>query len=228
MDTPQWGDPYFQEAKDRNTQLVAGQTVTLVKDVSEMDRFGRLLRFVYLANGTFVNAELVRQGYAFAATYPPDVAHSATFASLQREAQAASRGLWGVQPTEPPPPTEPPTPTEPPPATPKAAGDVQITYILFDGAVHQVESDEYVVISNGGRSPVNIGGWRLNAGDPRHYFVFPDIDLQHGQSCRVYTNEIHHETCSLSFGSGHEIWSNGGDCGYLYDSAGDEVSTYCY
>jgi hypothetical protein len=62
---------------------------------SETDRYGRLLRYVYLTDGTFVNAELVRQGYAQVATYPPDVAHQELFVALQQEAREAAVGLWG-------------------------------------------------------------------------------------------------------------------------------------
>lgn len=95
MDTPERGDFFYHEATEANRQLVEGQTVTLVKDVSETDRYGRLLRYVYLPNGTFVNAELVRQGYAQILTYPPDVKYQELFAQLQREAREAGLGLWG-------------------------------------------------------------------------------------------------------------------------------------
>jgi hypothetical protein len=101
-------------------------------------------------------------------------------------------------------------------------------FILADGAVPQVESDEYAVIQNQGGTAVDLSGWRLNAGDPGQNFIFPPFDLQPGQSCRVYTNEVHPETCGFSFGSGRAIWNNGGDCGYLYDANGNEVSRYCY
>ena len=94
MDTPERGDFFFSEATEANRQLVEGALVILVKDVSETDRYGRLLRYVYLADGTFVNAELVRQGYAVGATFPPDVRHQALFLALEREARAAGRGLW--------------------------------------------------------------------------------------------------------------------------------------
>ena len=46
-------------------------------------------------HGEMVNATLVREGYAMASTYPPDVRYSELFASLQREAREAARGLWG-------------------------------------------------------------------------------------------------------------------------------------
>lgn len=99
IDTPEVNDPrpemraLAQAATTANTDLVAGKEVTLVKDISETDRFGRLLRYVYV-DGVFVNAELVRRGYAQAATYPPDVQYADLFLSLQREARAAGRGLW--------------------------------------------------------------------------------------------------------------------------------------
>jgi hypothetical protein len=64
--------------------------------------------------------------------------------------------------------------------------------------------------------------------EARQDFVFPAMELQPGQSCRVYTNEVHPDTCGFSFGSGREIWNNGGDCGYLYDASAAEVSRYCY
>jgi hypothetical protein len=105
---------------------------------------------------------------------------------------------------------------------------VQITSIFFDGVVARVESDEYAVITNNGGQAVNLSGWRLNAGDPGQDFSFPGFDLGPGQSCRVYTNENHPEHCGFSFGRGQAIWNNGGDCGYLYDADGNEVSRYCY
>ncbi|MCI0396238.1 MAG: thermonuclease family protein [Chloroflexi bacterium] len=95
MDTPERGDPFYSAATEANRLLVEGQTVLLVKDVSETDRYGRLLRYVYLPDGTFVNAKLVRQGYAQVATFPPDVRHQELFLDLQRAARAAGRGIWG-------------------------------------------------------------------------------------------------------------------------------------
>ena len=49
---------------------------------------------MYLPDGGFVNAELVRQGYAQLATFPPDVAQEATIRAAQQEAMAAGRGIW--------------------------------------------------------------------------------------------------------------------------------------
>jgi len=100
IDTPELHHPtkpvgyYAQEAYEKNRDLVEGKTVYLEKDVSETDRYGRLLRYVYVGD-VFVNAYLVQQGYAQVSTYPPDVKYQEQFLELQREAREAGRGLWG-------------------------------------------------------------------------------------------------------------------------------------
>jgi micrococcal nuclease len=85
---------FGREASAKNKELVEGKSVRLEKDVSDRDRYGRLLRFVYLEDGTFVNDELVRQGYAYADTFPPDVSKADQFREAQREARENRRGLW--------------------------------------------------------------------------------------------------------------------------------------
>jgi micrococcal nuclease len=104
MDAPEEDQPLFDEATEANRLLVEGQIVTMNKDVTETDRFGRLLRYVYLGDGTFVNGELVRQGYAQEAAFPPDVAQQELLLQLQLEARESGRGLWGqtAEPTRPP------------------------------------------------------------------------------------------------------------------------------
>jgi len=78
---------------------VEGKVVRLEKDVSETDKYGRLLRYVWVGD-LFVNAELVRLGYAQVATYPPDVKYQDIFLKLQREARETGRGLWASQPAQ--------------------------------------------------------------------------------------------------------------------------------
>ena len=88
IDTPEMGQPNAAAARDQNAALVNGKSVRLEKDVSETDRYSRLLRYVWVGD-IMVNAELVRQGYAQAATFPPDVKYQKKFSALQKEAQTA-------------------------------------------------------------------------------------------------------------------------------------------
>ena len=93
IECPEPGQYGYEQATQVNRQLAEGKTVRLAKDVSDTDQHGRLLRYVYLGD-IFVNAELIRSGYATAWTYPPDVAFSDLFVQLESEARGAGRGLW--------------------------------------------------------------------------------------------------------------------------------------
>lgn len=96
IDTPELGDNpdcYGQESFEKNKELVENGIVGLEKDVSETDRYGRLLRYVYMGD-LLINDVLVRQGYANASSYPPDVKYQSQFTDAQIEARDNNRGLW--------------------------------------------------------------------------------------------------------------------------------------
>ena len=101
VDTPESvtpGEPvecFGRRAGALNERLVAGRRVRLRFDREYRDRYGRLLAYVH-ARGRFVNAELVRRGFARTLTIPPNDAHAELFARLEREAGRAGRGLWDI------------------------------------------------------------------------------------------------------------------------------------
>ena len=87
------GRPAYRDAaRQANEALVLRRPVKLVLDVQPRDRHGRLLAYVYVG-GQFVNAELVRRGYAEVVGYPPNVQQRAEMVELQRQARQARRGL---------------------------------------------------------------------------------------------------------------------------------------
>lgn len=79
---------------DFTRQLVEGKRVSLEFDVEKQDRYKRLLAYVYLKDGTFVNAQIIRQGYASLMTFPPNVKYADLFLKLYQEARDNKRGLW--------------------------------------------------------------------------------------------------------------------------------------
>jgi len=91
---------FAKEASEKNKSLVLGKKVRLEKDISEMDRYKRLLRYVWVEDENnleiFVNEYMVKEGYATALTYPPDVKYSQQFKNAEREARQVGRGLWGI------------------------------------------------------------------------------------------------------------------------------------
>jgi micrococcal nuclease len=93
IDAPESGEFYYLEAKQINEGLVAGKNVRLERDVSDKDSYGRLLRYVYIGDN-FANAEIVRQGCAWAVAYPPDVKYQIYLEAMEKEARQSKRGVW--------------------------------------------------------------------------------------------------------------------------------------
>jgi micrococcal nuclease len=86
---------YGEPAARFNAGLVSGERVRLIQDRDRRDRYGRLLAYVYRERDRlFVNAELVRRGYAQPLTIPPNVTYAKKFRTLASQARSARRGLW--------------------------------------------------------------------------------------------------------------------------------------
>jgi micrococcal nuclease len=93
-------EPYGREASSFAERHLAGATVRLAGDVEPRDRYGRLLAYVWLADGTFWNALLAAEGYAQQLTIPPNVAYAGLFRRLVAEARQQRRGLWARSVTQ--------------------------------------------------------------------------------------------------------------------------------
>ena len=93
INTPEKGQFYYQEAKDKLTSLVEGKEVSLVKDKTNNDRYGRLLRYVYL-DDIFINEVMVEEGYAEAIEYKPNLAHQDVLEAAELEAKRQNLGIW--------------------------------------------------------------------------------------------------------------------------------------
>ena len=100
IDTPEEVDPrkpiqcFAKEAAEENKKLVEGKYITFYKDISGQDKYGRWLGYVYLADGTFVNLELVKEGLGFAYPYPPDTSKKEIFKEAEATARQSNLGLW--------------------------------------------------------------------------------------------------------------------------------------
>lgn len=117
IDTPETVDPrkpvqcFGVEASNKNKEFVGGKRVRLEKDISETDKYGRLLRYVYV-DDIFVNLKLVQDGFAYSSTYPPDIKYQDQFVEAQRVAREQNKGLWNTCPAEPSSPVIAPTTTQ--------------------------------------------------------------------------------------------------------------------
>ncbi|MBZ9787597.1 thermonuclease family protein [Psychroflexus sp. CAK57W] len=103
VDTPETVHPrkpveyYGREASNYVKEILKNQRIRLEFDVDKTDRYGRILAYVYLEDGTFLNEELVKNGYAQVSTFPPNVKYSKHFLKLERHARENDLGLWKKQ-----------------------------------------------------------------------------------------------------------------------------------
>lgn len=88
---------YGKEASAYLRKRISGKKVRLEYDVQRYDRYRRTLAYIYLEDGTFINAEMVRKGYAVVLTIAPNVKYADKFILYQQEARKNQRGLWGVK-----------------------------------------------------------------------------------------------------------------------------------
>jgi micrococcal nuclease len=105
MDAPETVEPqkpvecFGPEASAQNKELVEGQTVRLEKDLTDRDKYDRLLRYVYIGE-TLVNQKLVQLGFARAWAYPPDVKYQDRINEAEQAAKKSQSGLWSACPAQ--------------------------------------------------------------------------------------------------------------------------------
>ncbi len=226
IDTPESVDPrqpvecFGREASARAAELLAGQTVFLEADGSQADRdrFGRLLRYLWLPDGRMANYELIDQGYAFEYTFAVPYRYQAPFKAAEARARAEGRGLWspatcnGQRNPE-----AAPTPTPPSLGSgssfrscaddpgPGAAPETPVRIIAIDRRA------ETVTLRNVSDTAVDLTGWRMGSirGGQEH----PIGGVLAPGETRVFPGPQEH------------IWNNNErDPGTLYDPQGRLVS----
>lgn len=206
-------------SRSKNFELTSGKELTLVKDVYASDPEGYLPRFV-IADGKFVNYEILREGYGRVDSQGSVTSCDELFKTVADAAQVAGLGLWQYEPT----PT--PKPTEAEEAQVEEA--VTIVDIVRSVAAGGTSDEEYVEIRNDGTLPVQLQFWRL-LDTQANIYSFPQFEMQPGQSCRVYTNADHPETCGFNWGITDQIiWGPESDCASLSNALGAIVEQKCY
>ncbi len=250
VDCPETDCDMGRVATDINKAFVEGKTVELEKDVSETDKYDRLLRYVYVG-GVFVNAELIRLGYAHAVTLPPDLVHADELLQLEQDARLEGAGIWdqGESPTPVPPTPQsatasavPPSPTLVPPtstpipptaaAPPAAPANVAVNpdCCQFDspGNDNYSKEEEYVCLTNRGGQTADMTGWYLRD-DYGWGYTFPQFTLASGATVRVRTGCGTNSATDLYWcKDGTSIWNNDGDTVFLFDAGGNSVAQYTY
>ncbi len=96
VDTPETDEIYYDEATTFLSDMVLGKEVLLEGDISNWDKYGRLLRYVWI-DDVFVNEQLVREGFAEEKAYEPDTRYQPLFENAEQYAKANNLGIWGIE-----------------------------------------------------------------------------------------------------------------------------------
>lgn len=210
INTPEDGECLADEAARRLDVLVGGRRVRLVRDVSDRDQYGRLLRHV-LAGGRSVGEVLVAEGLAFSRAYPPDTGRQAALDAAQARAQAAMIGLWA----------------------PDSCGPVTVAAIAVGrvrpnppGDESQTPNEEWVEVVNTGRRPVDLTGWGVQDESASHRYGFPDgFRLAAGAGVLLRTGCGTDTATDLHWCvTGSAVWNNDGDTVLITDPSGNIVA----
>ncbi len=214
INAPETGECIADEATRALEELLLDREVSLVADQSDRDRYGRLLRYVWV-DDVFVNAALVESGLALARDYPPDTAMVDVLAAAETTARDAGIGLWASDA-----------------CGPAAPSDVRIMHIEADapGNDNENPNGEWVEVRNTGTEPADLTGWVLKDESASHRYRFPDrFRIDPGAAVLVRTgcgNDTSDELFWCVHGSA--VWNNSGDTAFLLDPSGNTIHHRSY
>ncbi|NNF64350.1 MAG: hypothetical protein HKN07_08820 [Acidimicrobiia bacterium] len=213
INTPERDECLGDSSREATERLIDGENVVLSgSGDTDRDQFGRLLRYVYLADGTLVNEQLLLSGAALALSN--DHEFELIFRDAEDTAFEAGLGLWGIG----------------------ACGEMGSTEIRIvdieynpPGPDDENVNDEWVAFANTGSVTVDVSGWVVRDESTRHRFTFPGgTELSAGQEV-VLRSGCGDATDSTYFWCASDpVWSNGGDTALLLDSNGNVIDRLWY
>ncbi|UCF27525.1 MAG: thermonuclease family protein [Chloroflexota bacterium] len=220
LDAPEIGMPFSIEASKFNQDMVEGQIVLLERDTTNKDRYGRLLRYVYLQDGTLVNDQLVKLGFARALAYPPDVKYQELFNSSEEEAMESGIGLW-AKPT-------PTTIVDEQDQSPQILVEPSCSQFNSPGNDNENKNEEYVCLANVGSNSADLSGWSIQ--DQYGWtYQFPTFSLSANSFVKIRTGCGTDSQQDLYWCKDETaVWNNDGDCVFLMNPESQLVAEYCY
>jgi micrococcal nuclease len=207
INTPERGQPFYEEAKRFNARLVGGKDVRLETGPVKRDGYGRLLAYVYVGD-VLVNARLIAEGLGYLFVIDP-LGREAELLRLQKEAQKQTKGMWrdGIP------------------------GPLKITGVQADpkGDDRRNPNGEYVRICNVSDRPVALQGFSLGDESRRRY-VFPAGTLAPGHTALLRSGKGRDNTTNRKqltfYWDVGPVWNNDGDTASLFEPEGKLIDSF--
>jgi micrococcal nuclease len=205
INTPEEGMYFYRESKEVLEAMVLDKTVILEMDVTDLDIYGRELRYIFLGS-LFVNLEMIKRGFANIYTCPPDVKYSEEFLEAERYARGNNLGLWELSDLR----------------------DVSID-IVYDAPGNDNENinGEYVVLENTGNTLLDTAGWTIKDSGTKIYRFGP-YNFYPGNRIILYSGRGKDSGNMFYWNSPKPVWNNDFDTLYLRDGEGLLIGIYNY
>ena len=206
VNTPEYGQPFHDEAKRFNARLVSGQPIRLETRGRERDRYGRELAYVFVED-VLVNAQIVAEGWGHVFLLEP-LARAKEWLPLQQSAQNQHKGIWrdGLP------------------------GSLKITTVHANakGNDRRNPDGEYLRLCNVSDQSVALQGFSVQDA-AQHRFIFPSGTLTPGATALLVSgagkNSERRGQLVFYWGSG-PIWNNDGDSASLFTPSGQRIDTF--
>jgi micrococcal nuclease len=220
VNAPELSECWGEESMVELASLIGSKNIQLVEGPTDVDPFGRLLRYVYLEADdgiTFINAALIETGHAVGLHDGSEF--DVSFKEIEARAFQSGRGMWATF----------------------ACGDregvsadrpvIRVSELEFDPAGPDAESldGEYITIVNEGYDNVSIGGWILrDESSSNRYVVNGNTTLAPGEGVTIVTGCDGGPPGAAHWCNDQAVWSNDGDTAILMDTLGNAVVWYTY
>jgi len=208
VDAPEKNQYFYEEAKEKLRELVENKNVYLEADYTNSDSSGRLLRYAFVGD-TFVNLEMVKQGFANVYIFSPNEKYSSQLLEAEEFARMNKLGIWGK--------------------LSEFSDCIKIKEFHYDakGDDSKNLNDEYFVLKNDCNFPINISKWNVK---DRSFnsFYFSEFILEANSEVKVFSGPGNYTKGEIFLNSKYPIWNNDEDTLYLKDEKGKIVLVYFY
>ncbi len=208
INAPEADEHYYKEATDRLEILVLGKNVKLESGPEDKDRYDRLLRYIFIGE-TFVNLQMVKEGYATVYILNPDEKYYLEFKEAEKDAKEKELGVWtgsGVQ------------------------ACIEIVEFNYNAAGNDNENlnGEYVTFQNNCDSGIKMDGWIVKD-EATNTYTFKGVVLGSNSKVTLYTGSGNNAGDKLYWNKKqYAVWNNDGDALFLRDDKGNLVLSYSY
>jgi endonuclease YncB( thermonuclease family) len=230
INTPEVDQYFYEEAKEVLSMMIDKTIVSLERDMSDTDKYGRLLRYVF-AGELFVNLEMVKRGFANIFTVPPDIKYADELLEAERYARENNLGLWEISAGYIGENIKEDKENKAGSNTGQSGAELKTISVelVWDAPGSDMENlnGEYADIKNESAYDIDIGGWTVKDSATKIY-EFKHYILKSGEKIFLFSGSGTDSGGRFYWNNSQPVWNNDHDTLYLRDKEGMLVEIYNY